>query len=186
MPVRSPKQCRKRPLGAPPFATMAISSSSLATSHRLAAQPPATCAWNDPVATRRRMCWSVGAEWQPCRGKRLAAAYCLVAPASLPLAGSCRDTRGVAASLLGMPWVAFPARFSCRGLVFFPASSSCRGLGWPSRQAPPTACQLSSRSENNFRPLIKYYFGHAAGACKCVWAQNGQRTELGEPGRMQV
>ena len=49
-----------------------------------------------------------------------------------------------------------------------------------------TTRQLSSHSENIFRPLIKYYFGHAAGTCKCGWAQNGQRTELGEPGRMQV
>src|SRR3954463_15884665 len=41
-----------------------------------------------------------------------------------------------------MPWLAFPASSSCRGLVLrvaFPASSSCRGLvsfEWPSRQAP--------------------------------------------------
>ena len=49
-----------------------------------------------------------------------------------------------------------------------------------------TTCQLSSHSENIFRPLIKYYFGHATGACKCGWAQNGQRRELEEPGRMQV
>ena len=34
--------------------------------------------------------------------------------------------------------------------------------------------------------LLKYYFGHAAGACKCGWAQNGQQKELGEPGWMQV
>ena len=40
-----------------------------------------------------------------------------------------------------------------------------------------TACQLSTQSENIFRPLIKYYFGHAAGACKCVWTQNGQWRE---------
>ena len=43
-----------------------------------------------------------------------------------------------------------------------------------------TACQLSTHSENIFRPLIKYYFGHAAGACKCVWAQNGQQKERGD------
>ena len=44
-----------------------------------------------------------------------------------------------------------------------------------------TARQLSSHSENIFRPLIKYYFRRAAGACKCGWAQNGQQTELGNP-----
>ena len=49
-----------------------------------------------------------------------------------------------------------------------------------------TAYQLSTHSENIFWPLIKYYFGLAASACKCGWAQNGQQTELGEPGRMQV
>src|SRR3954462_8957917 len=44
---------------------------------------------------------------------------------------------------LVVPWSAFPASSSCRGLVLraaVPASSSCRGLalfGWPSRQAPP-------------------------------------------------
>ena len=48
-----------------------------------------------------------------------------------------------------------------------------------------TTRQLSSHSENIFRPLIKYYFGHAAGACKCVWAQNGQQRELGKPGRIK-
>src|SRR3954462_7439147 len=43
---------------------------------------------------------------------------------------------------LVVPWLAFPASSSCRGLVLrvaFPASSSCRGLAsfeWPSRQAP--------------------------------------------------
>src|SRR3954467_15784709 len=43
---------------------------------------------------------------------------------------------------LVVPWLAFSASSSCRGLVLrvaFPASSSCRGLAsfeWPSRQAP--------------------------------------------------
>ena len=43
-----------------------------------------------------------------------------------------------------------------------------------------TARQLSSHSENISWPLIKYYFGRAGGACKCVWAQNGQQRERGD------
>ena len=107
MPVWSPKQCRKRPFGAPPPATMAFSSSPLATSHRLAAQLPAMCTWNGPVATRRRMRWSMGAEWWLCRGK------CLAAVVVLPHPRACRSsgpagTRGASrqvprSALVGLP-----------------------------------------------------------------------------------
>ena len=33
----------------------------------------------------------------------------------------------------------------------------------------------------HFPATFKIIFGHAAGACKCVWAQNGPRKELGDP-----
>ena len=112
MPVRSPKQCKKRPLGAPPIATMAFLSSSLATSHRLPAQPPATCTRSDPAATRRRMRWSVGTEWWLRRGKCLAAVSVLSHPQA------CRSS-GLAGTgkFSEVPWLAFPASSSCRGLV---------------------------------------------------------------------
>src|SRR3954467_3904436 len=61
----------------------------------------------------------------------------LVAHRALPERGTRR------CEVLVVPWLAFPASSSCRGLVLravVPASSSCRGLalfGWLSRQAPP-------------------------------------------------
>src|SRR4051812_27514833 len=67
----------------------------------------------------------------PCRAQEL------VARRALPE----RETRH--GEVLVVPWLAFPASSSCRGLVLravVPVSSSCRGLalfGWPSRQAPP-------------------------------------------------
>src|SRR3954467_8821353 len=60
----------------------------------------------------------------------------LVAHRALPERGTRRG------EVLVVPWMAFPASSSCRGLVLqaaVPASSSCQGLalfGWPSRQAP--------------------------------------------------
>src|SRR3954466_13639030 len=60
----------------------------------------------------------------------------LVAHRALPGRGARRGKS------LVVPWLAFPASSSCRGLVLraaIPASSSCRGLalfGRPSRQAP--------------------------------------------------
>src|SRR3954463_9362804 len=58
-----------------------------AACHRipLAAQPPATYAWNGPRATRWWMSWSVGCGVVACRGKRLAAVVVLSRP------GACRS-----------------------------------------------------------------------------------------------
>src|SRR3954465_9368707 len=67
----------------------------------------------------------------PCRARGL------IAPPALSGRGARRG------EVLVVPWLAFLASSSCRGLVLravVPASSSCRGLalfGWPSRQAPP-------------------------------------------------
>ena len=131
-----------------------------AACHRapLAAQPPATYAWKGPRATRWWMRWSAGTEWW------------LAAASALPRSLSCRVRELVThralpgrvarrGKFLEMPWLAFPASSSCRGLempllaflassscrglemplLAFPASSSCRVLRclcWPSRQAP--------------------------------------------------
>ena len=109
-PSESPEQCRKGPLGVPPFATMAILSASHATAHRwLHSLPPRTL----ERVPERHVGGCAGARAQsgglprqaPCRGR------CLVASGSLSLTGPCRDAWRVAASSLGC-------------------------LGWPSRQAP--------------------------------------------------
>ena len=82
----------------------------------LAAQPPATRACKGPKATRWWMCWSVGTEWLPAAASAL--------PRPLP----CRVLKLVAhralpermarrGKFLEMPWLAFPASSSCRGLV---------------------------------------------------------------------
>ena len=134
-PSESPEQCRKGPLGAPPFATMAILSASHATAHRWLHSLPPRAPGEAPRATRWWMRWSVGTEWPPA------------AASALPLLLSCRVRKLVAhralpgrvarrGKFLEMPWLAFPASSSCRGLVSlsdlpwlaFPASSSCRGL----------------------------------------------------------
>src|SRR3954467_6249734 len=68
----------------------------------------------------------------------------LVAHRALPGHGARRGR------VLVVPWMAFPASSSCRGLVLraaVPASSSCQGLalfGWPSRPAPLARGSLSS------------------------------------------
>src|SRR3954469_21438872 len=82
----------------------------------LAAQPPATYAWKGPRVTRWWMCWSVGTEWL------------LAAANAFPRSLSCRVRKLVAhralpgrvarrGKFLEMPWLAFPASSSCRGLV---------------------------------------------------------------------
>ena len=54
-PSESPEQCRKGPLGAPPFATMAILSASHATAHRWLHSLPPRAPREAPRATRWRM-----------------------------------------------------------------------------------------------------------------------------------
>ena len=133
-PSESPKQCRKGPLGAPPFATMAILSASHATAHPLAAQPSVTRAWRGPQSDTLVDALERGRRVAACRGKRLAAVVILSGPEA------CRSPG------FEVPWFVFPASSSCRGLVAlpervvhrgkflgapwlaFPASSSCRGL----------------------------------------------------------
>ena len=115
-PSESPEQCRKGPLGAPPFATMAILSASHATAHRWLHSLPPRAPGEAPRATRWWMRWSVGTEWPPA------------AASALPLLLSCRVRKLVAhralpgrearrGKFLGVPWLAFPASSSCRGLV---------------------------------------------------------------------
>ena len=82
----------------------------------LAAQTLAKRAWKGPRATRWWMCWSAGTEWW------------LAAASALPRSLSCRVRELVAhralpgrvarrGKFLEMPWLAFPASSSCRGLV---------------------------------------------------------------------
>src|SRR3954466_3097706 len=58
-----------------------------------------------------------------CRGG------CLAAPGNLPLARTGRDAWRVAKSFLEMPWLAFPASSSCRGL--------CSSAGRPGKLLLP-------------------------------------------------
>src|SRR3954462_2885735 len=104
-PSRSLGQHRGGPLGAPPFATMAVAC------HRTpqAARCPATCLWGSPGATRGRVSWCAGLRW------RLAAASGLPRWSSLGVPGF-----ALSGGLLPPgPWFV--------GSVV-PASSSCRGL----------------------------------------------------------
>ena len=116
-PSVSSKQCEKRPLGAPPIATMAFLSAPLATAHRWLHSPSPRV----PGRVPGRHVGGCAGAWArsdrllrqvPCRGRRL------VGPGSLSLTVPCRDARRVAASVLEIPWLAFPASSSCRGLVF--------------------------------------------------------------------
>ena len=82
----------------------------------LAAQPLATRAWKGPRATRWWMCWNAGTEWW------------LAAASAMPQSLSFRVRELVAhralpgrvarhGKFLEMPWLAFPASSSGRGLV---------------------------------------------------------------------
>ena len=128
-PSESPEQCRKGPLGAPPFATMAILSASHATAHRWLHSLPPRAPGEAPRATRWWMRWSVGAEWPPA------------AASALPLLLSCRVRKLVAhraSRYLGWSSRQAPlagALLPCRS-AWRVAASSLERLGWPSRQAP--------------------------------------------------
>src|SRR3954463_13198858 len=82
--------------------------------------------------------------------------------------------------LLEMPWLAFPASFSCRGLVLrvaFPASSSCRGLvasgGLPGKLLLLGPCLLFlntlflNGSKGATEGLGSHPASLAAGRCDC-------------------
>ena len=104
-PSESPKQCRKRPLKAPPIATMAFLSAPLATVHRWLHGLPPRAPGEAPRATRWWMHWSVGTEWPPavasalprplsCRVRKLVAhraLICLGFPGKLLLLGPCLE-----------------------------------------------------------------------------------------------
>ena len=128
-PSESPKQCRKGPLGAPPFATMAILSASHATVHRWLHSLLPRAPGEAPRATRWWMRWSVGTEWPPA------------AASALPLLLSCRVRKLVAlraSRYLGWSSRQTPlagALLPCRS-AWRVAASSLECLGWPSRQAP--------------------------------------------------
>ena len=132
-PSESPKQCKKRPLGAPPFATMASSCQ-----RRLPPRSAGCTASRHACLEGSQSDTLVGVLEPGCaltayRGKYLAAGATLSGP------GACRSpslagTRGASQQVfLEVPWLAFPA------------SSSCRGLA-SSRQAP-LAGALSSHLE---------------------------------------
>ena len=84
----SPKQCRKGPLGAPPFATMEILSSSHATAHRWLHSLLPRAPGEAPRTTRWRMSWSAGTKWG------------FPAACSLPRPSSCRVWKLVARRFL--------------------------------------------------------------------------------------
>src|SRR4051812_15881490 len=112
----SPKQCRKGTFREATARHDGDLVSAACHGAPLAAQPPATCAWKGLRATCWWVSWSAGIEWL------LAAAYALPRPLS------CRVRELVArrvlpgrvarhGKFLEMPWLAFPASSSCRGLV---------------------------------------------------------------------
>ena len=119
-PSESPEQCRKGPLGAPPFATMAILSTLHATAHRWLHSLRHACLERPPG---RHVGGCAGAWAQSGRLPRQASCRRrgLVAPGSLSLTGPCRDA-----------WCVVANSLICRG--------------WPSRQAP-LAGALSSLLE---------------------------------------
>src|SRR3954468_14866517 len=112
----SPKQCRKGTVRDATARHDGDLVSAACHSAPLAAQPPATYAWKGPRATRWWMRWSVGTEWL------------LAAASALPRPLSCCVRKLVAhrtlpgrvahrGKFLEMPWLAFLASSSCRGLV---------------------------------------------------------------------
>ena len=109
----------------------------------------------------------------PCRG------LCLVAPASLPLVGSCRDARSIAASFLkclGWPSrqaplagvLSFPASFSCRGLVFSVNTLFLNGSHMNSEgswRTPGKPCRGTLRLPVHKFGVLRYpYFSTPTGA----------------------
>ena len=167
-PSESPEQCRKGPLGAPPFATMAILSASHATAHRWLHSLPPRAPREAPRATRWWMRWSVGTEWPPA------------AASALPLLLSCRVRKLVAlraSRYLGLSSRQAPlagALLPCRS-VWRVAESSLECLGWPSRQAPLAGVLwwlgldtlFLNGSKGTMEDLGGYPASLAAGCCDC-------------------
>ena len=131
-PSESPEQCRKGPLGAPPFATMAILSASHATAHRCLHSLPPRAPGEAPRATRWWMRWSADAEWPPatasafplllsCRVRKLvahrASRYLVLSSRQAPLAGPCclAGARGVSRQVLWSASVGLPGKLLLSG-----------------------------------------------------------------------
>src|SRR3954467_14160214 len=112
MPVRvAQTEQGSGPSGAPPFATMATLSASLRHRMPLAAQPPATCAWDAPQSDTLVGELERRHEVVTCRGKRLAAVCVLLPPGACcspglaeargaPRPGPCRAVDGLPCKLL--------------------------------------------------------------------------------------
>ena len=154
-PSESPKQCRKGPLGAPPFATMAILSASHATAHRWLHSLPPRAPVEAPRATRWWMRWSVGTEWPPA------------AASALPRPLSCRVRKLVAHRAL-------PGRTARRGKLSWYALS-----GLPGKLLLPGSCLLGLDTLflNGFKGTTEDLGGHpaslAAGRCNCPCTSSG-------------
>ena len=167
-PSESPKQCRKGPLGAPPFAMMAILSASHATAHRWLHSLPPRVPGEAPRATRWWMRWSVGTEWPPA------------AASALPLLLSCRVRRLVAhraSRYLGWSSRQAPlagALLPCRS-AWRVAASSLECLGW----SLPGPCLLSlntlflNGSKGTTEDLGVRPASLAAGCCNCPCTSSG-------------
>ena len=113
-PSVSPKQCKQGPSGVPPLATMAILSAPLATVHR----------WLHSLSPRAPE-KAPGRHVGGCAGARVQGGN-FAAASALPRSLSCRVRKLVVhwvvvlscrSKFLEMPWLAFPASSSCRGLV---------------------------------------------------------------------
>ena len=140
----------------------------------LAAQPPATRAWEGPRATRWWMCWSVGTKWPPA------------AASALPLLLSCRVRKLVAhraSRYLGWSSRQAPlagALLPCRS-AWRVAASSLECLGWPSRQAPLAGVLwclgLDTLFLNGSKGTTEDLGGHpaslATGCCDCPCTSSG-------------
>ena len=173
-PSESPEQCRKGPLGAPPFATMAILSASHATAHRWLHSLPPRAPGEAPRVTRWWMRWSMDAEWPPA------------AASALPLSLSSLGPEARRSPGLGVPCLVFPASSSCRGLaalpervarrgkflgapwLAFPASSSCRGLV---SLAYILCSWMAPREPWGILAFARQAF--AAGCCNCPCRSSG-------------
>ena len=172
-PSESPEQCRKGPLGAPSFATMAILSASHATAHRWLHSLPPRAPGEAPRVTRWWMRWSVGTEWSPATAN------------ALPLLLSCRVRRLVAhraSRYLGWSSRQAPlagALLPCRS-AWRVGASSLECLGWPSWQAPLAGpCLLSlntlflNGSKGTTEDLGVSPASLAAGCCNCPCTSSG-------------